>query len=190
MSCNRSGVFVFCAVVVLFNISKTDAHGVADILGSLKDTADDIVDAAKDAQENIGDTAENVVDTIKDAQGEISDKMGDFKDKLKGHAEEMHDVLLDPFKEVMEMFKIDRMEEFTEDILEKVVDKFFGRFHCAIPHSQHSGTCQHSMVSTTDKAKARTRSLHFTHKVTLMTCDFMVFEEKKYILNISFLNFS
>ena len=147
MSSYRFHVFVICAVFVLFNNCKTDAHGVDDILSNLKDTAGDVVDTAKDANENIADTAKDVVDKVKDAHGEIADRMGDLADKVKDHAENMRDVLLDPYKEVMEMFKIDRMEEFTEDVLEKVVDKFFGRFHCAVPHSRQSGGCQHSLVS-------------------------------------------
>ena len=140
-------VYVVCAIVVLFSNFKTDAHGVDDILGNLQDTAGEIVDSAKDANENIVDTAKDVVDRVKDVHGEMTDQMADFADKIKDHAEDMHEVLLDPYKKVMEMFRIDRMEEFTEDVLDKVVDKFFGRFHCATPHSSLAGACQHSMVS-------------------------------------------
>ena len=140
-------VYVVCVIVVLFSNFKTYAHGVDDILGNLQDTAGDIVDSAKDANENIVDTAKDVVDRVKDAHGEMTDQMGDFADKIKDHADDMHEVLLDPYKKVMEMFRIDRMEEFTEDVLDKVVVKFFGRFHCATPHSSLAGACQHSMVS-------------------------------------------
>lgn len=151
MSKYESHIIFVSALFVLFNISNINAHGVEDILGGIKDTVDKLVDGAKDVHEKVADAADNVIDKVKDAHKEmtenIADAAGNMIDKMKDHAEEMHDVLLDPYHEVMEMFKIHKMEEFTEDVLDRVVNKFFGRFHCVNPHSQQMGSCRHSLVS-------------------------------------------
>ena len=133
---------IICAIIVSVIIPKNDAHG--EILG-------DVVDGVKDIHDKISDTAENIIDNVQDVHSDITggmiDKAKDVSENMKDHAEEIHDVLLDPYKEVMEMFKLTKLEDFTEDVLEKVVKKFFGRFHCVSAIQNHARHCQHSLVS-------------------------------------------
>ena len=154
------GIFTitFCIAVLLPSVPETNAHGVEEILGSIKESAGEIVDNTKDIHEKItdkvGDAADNIVDTVKDAHGDMVDHVaeatGEVIDKMKDHAEDMHDILLDPYHEVMEMFKITKAEDFTEDILDDVVKKFFGRFHCKAAFGKVSETCKHSLVSSSN----------------------------------------
>lgn len=125
--------FIFCSFVnILLFISDTRC---------LVDTVQDAVDNTKDALENvndlvlepIGDIVENTIDSVKDGVD----------------TSEFHENMLDPYHEVLEMFKISSDDEFTEDILDQVLDKFTDRFHCSLQfRRKRSTTCMHTMVSS------------------------------------------
>lgn len=124
--------FIFCSFVnILLFISHTRC---------LVDTVQDAVDTTKDALENakdlvlepIGDIIENTVDSVKDVVD----------------TNEFHEHMLDPYHEVLEMFKISSDDQFTEDILDQVLGKFTDRFHCSLQfRKKRALTCMNTMVS-------------------------------------------
>ena len=130
--------FVFCVLIVLFNIPKNKAHG---------DIGGDIMDGAKDVHEKITDIYGKVIDNVKDTHDEMVDKAKDMADNAKDHTEGMREILLDPYGEVMEMFRLEKLEDFTEDVLDKVIKKFFAKFHCVNSLKDHPGGCRNSLVS-------------------------------------------
>ena len=105
--------------------------------GIVSDLVSDAVDTSKDLfVEPIADMAENAREVIKEGVEKSIETVKDFQEKL-----------LDPYHEVMEMFKIKTDEEFTEDILDSFLDKFTERLHCFNGARKRSISCTTSMVS-------------------------------------------
>ena len=111
---------------------------------SQPDLVSDTLDNTKDALQNAGDlTLEPVLDTAKD----VADSVKDATDNVIEKVVDIREGLLNPYKKVMEMFKIDKVEDFTEGVLEKMVDKYVGRFHCSMGLVKRSLMCPSALVS-------------------------------------------
>lgn len=98
---------------------------------------EDAVDTANDlVLEPLNDIASDAVDAVRDT---VSDTLNT--------ASELSEKMLDPYHEVMEMFQAQSMEDFTEDILDRMLDKFTSSFHCNSGVRKRSTGCTKAIVS-------------------------------------------
>ncbi|KAH3692164.1 hypothetical protein DPMN_193976 [Dreissena polymorpha] len=112
-------------VCVVLTDSKTNAVGEI-----LENTVAGVKDTVKSANSLILEAVENTIEAGKDSIERVH---------------ELHEKLLDPYKKVMSMFKIDKMEDFTENVLDKVLEKFVDKFHCKFGIMKRSLSCQSTM---------------------------------------------
>lgn len=108
------------------------SNSVFCVLEGIKDTVENTKEATHkllvEPLENVAETAketlDNVISSAKDIQGDM----------------------LDPFHEVMDMFKVKSVQDFTEDVLDKVLEKYVSRIRCSLRLKKRSLSCTATMV--------------------------------------------
>lgn len=119
---------LICSTVVNYIISEASI---------LQDTVSDTIEKSKDLfVEPLGDMVDNTKDLVKDTVEKSVETVKDYQEAL-----------LDPYHEVLEMFKLKSEQEFTENILESFLDKFTRRLHCSLGIQKRAVTCTATMVS-------------------------------------------
>lgn len=107
-----------------------------------------VIDTVKDAVDNAKETVNDLLlEPVGDAIDKTREQIKDMTEKAKVQIEEVNENILNPYKEVMEMFKIDREEEFTENVLDKFLNKFVSKFHCKFGLFKRAAGCTSTMVS-------------------------------------------
>lgn len=122
---------LICLNSLLFSLFS---QNVFCVLEGVKDVVDNTKDAIDNAKDLLVEPLETVVDTAK----ETVDQAVDI-------AKELNEELLDPYHEVMEMFQVKSVQDFTEDVLDKVLDKYVERFHCSLRIKKRALSCTATM---------------------------------------------
>lgn len=96
----------------------------------------------------VKETLETAKDTVKDTKElllePINDILKDTHDNAKNaikFVKDANEKLLVPYEKVMELFKVKRMEDFTDAILDQVLHSFFGKLRCNPLKKKRSATC-------------------------------------------------
>ncbi|KAL4228926.1 hypothetical protein ACF0H5_011967 [Mactra antiquata] len=105
-----------------------------------------IGEVIKDAVDESNDL---FVEPIQDMANNAIDNMGEAVSNTVEMASEISEKMLDPYEEVMEMFKVPKMEDFTEDVLDTMIDKLTNSFHCNSGIRKRSTTCTHALCFNT-----------------------------------------
>lgn len=107
-----------------------------------------VIDTVKDAIDNTNDHINDLIlEPVGDAIEKTMDTVADMTDKAKEQMEEINENIVDPYKNVMSMLKIDHQEDFTEEVLETFLDTFSSKFHCKLGLFKRSTMCTRTMVS-------------------------------------------
>lgn len=107
-----------------------------------------VIETVKDTVENAKETVNDLLlEPVNDAVDKTVEMVADATEKTRERIQEFSENMLDPYKEVMSMLKIDREEDFTSNVLDKFLDTFVGKFHCKFRLTKRSVGCSLTMVS-------------------------------------------
>jgi len=114
------------------------------VIDTFKDAMDNAQETVNDLLlEPVADAIDNHVDRIQDMHENTKEQLEEMREKL----EEMNENVVNPYKEIMEMFKIKTPMDFTETVLDTFLDTFVSKFHCKFGLFKRAAMCTNTMVS-------------------------------------------